>query len=302
MNSNASSKSNRRQFIKSTVAATSAATAGTMTTAAIAESAIKNTELSIGKSELLEININGKSFISGESMTLGNLENGSIKELAPKLGFEQVTRYSKHIPGRFSYYRETGASKEKVEVTWIIKIDPYTSGSEEKSAGQEDYNVGVDYRLLIPANLLEKCKYKAVVGSTMAKIKKMSGEINEELDCKKLSTLRWLSLSGENLALTIDLNPAGQHSMGRKSIKCEDKITFKKEGEFYCLSFAFRRVIWGDTREFKLVFHNKVLEYDKIHFNNISGFGGRFIKTSNRYQFGDRISKYHKKVAERSLF
>ena len=50
--------------------------------------------------------------------------------------------------------------------------------------------------------------------------------------------MRYITLAGADLAVTIDLNPPGPHTLGRKNLLTEKDWTLVREGEFFVFRSA----------------------------------------------------------------
>jgi len=250
--------------------------------------------LELEQSKNLVIRFGGDAFVAGDALTLADFAKGELRSYGEADGWDAVTILTGGSKEDCIYYREIGVRPDRIEITWCIKFAPYQFGS---SFPGHTYNLGGgNCEMRIPVEALDGVRYRAVVGDTL-KPRVREGTLSRT--CSEgeplASQVRYVVFNWGERALTLDLNPPGVHSFGRKSLLTEKDWRLSREGDCFVFRADMRRVKWGDTRRFKVVFATGARPYETVHSQSKRGFLPMLWPTI-RVNCGTRPVKRHKSL------
>ncbi|MBT4814767.1 MAG: hypothetical protein HN976_19510 [Lentisphaerae bacterium] len=217
------------------------------------------------------IALNDDALVVGEALSLAEFTEGHGVHPDSPPGWDDIAVLHGGTRRNCVYYRETAVGPDRIELTWYVRFAPYLFGSDFPG---HTYNEGTAaYELRFPAALLANARYKALTGNPMK-----PKWCEDKLDAEQaegthiISTVQYLILHLANgQGVTLDLNPLGNHNFGRKTMYAERDWVLLREGNCFVLRARMRRITWGDTRRFKVVFMPSTVPYDHIHSSSKRG-------------------------------
>lgn len=249
-------------------------------------------QFALGEGPGTRISLSGQAFVVDEALSLADFANAHFVHLTPPDGWDRLTILRGGSRDSCVYYRETAARPDRIEITWYVKFAPYQFGSD--FPGHSYNRSGGTYELRLPAARLTGARYQALTGNPM-KPKWAEGtlDLGESEGTIIHSTVQYLVLKlADGQAVTFDLNPFGNHNFGRKTMFAERDWVLLHEGEHVVLRAMMRRVIWGDTRRFKVVLMPGAVPYDDIHSRSKRG-SSPMLYPSLRVNCGSSKLKSH---------